>query len=178
MKKLLVTFIASGLVAHAAVLSPVVEIEEDVYSFTNANNGAGPMWCHGSTCLVRSGKHLFASGIETVADAKPLNNCRWMLFQRRADGWATVRLDADGRTREPAPMAAFADGRVFLSVNPTLGKEPEPNGGPARPDVSPGREFRSWVYQASPDFTFASVDDLAARVADFVAPPTCPFEIR
>src|SRR2546429_464554 len=30
---------------------------------------------------------------------------------------------------------AAADGRLFLSVNPTLGKGPEPNGGPARPDV-------------------------------------------
>ena len=32
---------------------PVVEIEEDVYSYEPANNGAGPMWCAGSTCLVR-----------------------------------------------------------------------------------------------------------------------------
>ena len=77
MKTLLATFVASFiLLARAAELSPVVEIEEDVYTFTNANNGAGPMWCHGSTCLVRSGEHLFASGIETVAEAKPINNCR------------------------------------------------------------------------------------------------------
>ena len=33
-----------------------------------------------------------------------------------------VRVDADGRTREPSPLVAFADGRLFLSVNPTLGK--------------------------------------------------------
>jgi len=136
MKRLFVILIVNcGLVARAADFSPVVEIEEDVYTFTNANNGAGPMWCHGSTCLVRSGKHLFASGIETVPDAKPLNNCRWMLFERQANGWEQVRLDTDGRTREPAPMAAFADGRVFLSVNPTLSKEAQPNGGAARPDV-------------------------------------------
>ena len=42
------------------VLRPVVEAEEEVYTFTNANNGAGPMWCHGSTCLVRLGKEVFA----------------------------------------------------------------------------------------------------------------------
>src|SRR5690349_15546897 len=51
------------------LLAPVVEIEEDVYTYSNADNGAGPMWCSGSTCLVRSGEHLFASGLETVPDA-------------------------------------------------------------------------------------------------------------
>jgi hypothetical protein len=126
--------IGSSILVRAAELAPVVEIEEDVYTYTNANNGAGPMWCGGSTCLVRSGDHLFASGLETVADAKPLNNCRWMLFHRGATGWERVRVD-DGRTREPAPLAAFYDGRVFLSANPTLGSGPQPNGGPARPDV-------------------------------------------
>ncbi|MBK7709753.1 MAG: hypothetical protein IPJ37_01390 [Bacteroidales bacterium] len=28
--------------------------------------------------------------------------------------------DKEGRTREPSPMAAFHDGRFFLSANPTL----------------------------------------------------------
>ena len=149
MKTLIVILVVScGLVVRAAEISPVVEIEEDVYTFTNANNGAGPMWCHGSTCLVRSGKHLFASGIETVPDAKPLNNCRWMLFERESNGWEQVRLDTDGRTREPAPMAVFEDGRVFLSVNPTLGKEPQANGGPARPDVL---QFKAADAKSSPE---------------------------
>jgi hypothetical protein len=126
--------IGSSFLIRAAELAPVVEIEEDVYTYTNANNGAGPMWCGGSTCLVRSGDQLFASGLETVTDAKPLNNCRWMLFHRGATGWERVRVD-EGRTREPAPLAAFYDGRVLLSANPTLGSGPQPNGGPARPDV-------------------------------------------
>ena len=124
-----------GSLVSCTAITPVVEIEEDVYSYTNANNGAGPMWCSGSTCLVRVGDRIFVTGLETVPDAKPLNNCRWMLFERLAGGWKLVRVDPDGGTREPAPMAAFADGRVFLSVNPTLGQGPEPNGGPARPDV-------------------------------------------
>ena len=126
--------IGSSILARAADLAPVIEIEEDVYSYTNANNGAGPMWCSGSTSLVRSGDHVFASGLETVADAKPLNNCRWMLFHRDAKGWQRLRVD-EGRTREPSPLAAFYDGRVFLSANPTLGSGAQPNGGPARPDV-------------------------------------------
>lgn len=126
--------IGSSLLVRAGGLAPVVEIEEDVYTFTDANNGAGPMWCSGSTSLARSGEHLFASGLETVPGAVPLNNCRWMLFCRETNGWRRVRVD-EGRTREPSPLAAFYDGRVFLSANPALGTGPQPDGGPARPDV-------------------------------------------
>jgi hypothetical protein len=170
MKRLILSWVARlGLVVRATAVAPVVEIEEDVYTYSNADNGAGPMWCHGSTCLVRAGDHLFASGLQTVPDAKPLNNCRWMLFERRAHGWERVRVD-EGRTREPAPMGAFPDGPVFISVNPTLGKGPEPNGGPARPDIL---EFRGSaatstpislnpVWQDTPQFTEHSYRSFAA----------------
>ncbi|MCA9134776.1 MAG: hypothetical protein KDA45_16525, partial [Planctomycetales bacterium] len=124
--------ILSGL-ASAADLGPQVELEEDVYSYTQADNGAGPMWCSGSTCIVRSGDRVFVSGLQTVPDVKPLNNCRWMLFSRDANGWRRVQRDANGLTREPSPLAAFADGRIFLSVNPTL--EPGEYAGAAQPDV-------------------------------------------
>src|SRR5262249_51796887 len=133
---LAVTLLCNGLCVTAADdIAPVVEVEENIYSYTNAQNGAGPMWCTGSTTLVRTGNRLFASGLETIPDAQPLNNCRWMLFLRENNGWTRVCVDAGGRTREPAPLAGFADGRLFLSVNPTLGQGPEPNGGPARPEV-------------------------------------------
>jgi hypothetical protein len=120
--------------ARGAGLAPVVEVEEEVYSFTNANNGAGPMWCAGSTTLVRAGDRVFASGLETIAGVPPLNNCRWVLFSREPGGWQRMRVD-EGRTREPAPLAAFHDGRVFLSANPTLLVHPQLKSGPARPDV-------------------------------------------
>ena len=107
-------------VAAANTPRPVVEIEEDVYSYRPADNGAGPMWCHGSTCLVRIGETVFASGLETLADAEPLNNCRWMLFARTDRGWKKVGFDEFGRTREPCPLVGFADGPLFLSANPTL----------------------------------------------------------
>ncbi|QEH33331.1 hypothetical protein OJF2_18320 [Aquisphaera giovannonii] len=144
---LLLWHAAIGQAARAADVTPRVEVEEDVYSFNDARNGAGPMWCAGSTTLVRSGGRLFASGLETIPDAKPLTNCRWFLLSRDEAGWRRVRVDAEGRTREPSPLAAFPDGRVFLSVNPTLGKGPEPDGGPARPDVL---EFRADHPEASP----------------------------
>ena len=99
-------------------LRPVVEAEEDIYTYTNANNGSGPMWCHGSTCLVRIGKDVFASGIETLPNIKPLNNCRWTLYQRGKNGWQLQQVDQAGRTREPSPMAGFPDGRLFLVCQP------------------------------------------------------------
>ncbi len=119
----------------AGPLHPRVTIEEDVYTYEPANNGAGPLWCSGSTCLVRVGERLFASGLETLNDLEPLNNCRWMLFERRSDGWRKVFVDETGRTREPSPLAAFSDGRLFLSANPTLVAPPKPGGGPARPEL-------------------------------------------
>jgi hypothetical protein len=137
----------STLLLSAADLAPVVEIEEDVYTFIDPQNGSGPMWCHGSTCLVRIGDRLFASGQETVADAQPLNNCRWLLFERGAKGWERVCVDETGRTREPSPLVAFADGRVFLSANPTLGAVTQRNHGPAQPVIF---EFSAANAKAAP----------------------------
>jgi len=120
--------------AIVALASPVVEVEEDVYTYTAPDNGAGPMWCFGSTCLVRSRGRLFASGQETIEGAKPLNNVRWTLRTRYDGGWRLISTD-EGRTREPSPMAAFHDGDVFLSVNPTLTPPGTEGGGPARPQI-------------------------------------------
>ncbi|MCH7557269.1 MAG: hypothetical protein IIB56_07400, partial [Planctomycetes bacterium] len=60
-----------GFAAEQPALQPIVEVEEEVYRYSPANNGAGPMWCRGSTCLVRIGEDVFASGIETLEDFKP-----------------------------------------------------------------------------------------------------------
>lgn len=149
---------------------PVVEVEEVVYRPEPADNGAGPMWCHGSTCLVRVGEDVFASGIETLKDVKPLNNCRWLLFHRDAAGWRQVLADEKGRTREPCPLAVFSDGRVFLSANPTLSTDPNEYGGSARPEIyefnakSPqGTPTRTTpVWAGSPPFTEHSYRSFAA----------------
>ena len=119
-----------------AELQPVVEVEEEVYRFEPADNGADPMWCYGSTCLARIGDAVFASGLEALADAKPLNNVRWTLFKRGPDGWELQQADEAGRTREPCPLAGFPDGRLFLSANPTLVTDRQAEGGgPARPEI-------------------------------------------
>ena len=120
--------------ARTLTTPTVVEAEETVYTYAAADNGAGPMWCGGSTCLVRLGEDVFASGLETLPGAKPLNNCRWLLYHRTTHGWEQVAADPSGRTREPSPLAAFPDGRLFLSANPTL-TPPDTYNGPARPEI-------------------------------------------
>jgi hypothetical protein len=162
--------LTSGLVmAVPGLPQPVVEAEEDVYTFTPADNGSGPLWCSGSTCLARVGDRLFASGLETLQGCPPLNNCRWTLFERKITGWELVQSDPHDRTREPSPLAAFSDGRFFLSVNPTLRTNREPGGGPAQPrilefsaaDPSSSRTLLP-VWDGAPKFTEHSYRSFAA----------------
>lgn len=177
--RLLVACLAAGHALPAApspeaLAPPLVEVEEEVYRYQPANNGAGPMWCSGSTCLVRLGEDVFATGLETLPEAKPLNNCRWLLFQRRPDGWQQVFADPVGRTREPSPLACFADGRLFVSANPTLTPPEHSGGGPARPEVlefsaaHPGAAPRRWLpeWAGEPSFTEHSYRSLAADGAN------------
>lgn len=170
---ILILLLCPTIGAAPPSLNPVVEIEEDVYTFVPADNGAGPLWCSGSTCLVRAGTTLFASGLETLKDCPPLNNCRWTLFRRSADGWKLERADDAGRTREPCPLAAFPDGRLFLSANPTLLTNRVPGGGPAQPQVlefSPlegTKPVRTLLpdWQGQPRFTEHSYRSFAADPA-------------
>jgi hypothetical protein len=160
-------FTAKGAPGQAAV-TPVVEVEEEVYSFKPADNGAGPMWCHGSTCLVRDGERVLASGIETLAEAKPLNNCRWLWYERDRRGWSLARKDELGRTREPCPLAVFPGRAVFLSANPTLA--PGAYSGPARPEIlalkptDPAGNFTTEqaAWDGAPAFTEHSYRSFAA----------------
>lgn len=120
--------------ADMPALNPVVEAEEEVYSYKPADNGAGPMWTHGNTCIVRVGDEVLASGIETLPDYKPLNNVRWMLFRRGKAGWERTAVGGDTHEREPCPMVAFPDGRVFLSTNPNACR-PDEYDGKATPQI-------------------------------------------
>lgn len=110
-----------------------VEIEEPIYTYTEAKNGAGPFWCMGNSCIVRYGDDVFVSGLETLENVKPLNNVRWLLFKREEDGWV-LQLADEERQREPCPLAIFSDGRLILSTNPTL-TESDIYEGPANPHL-------------------------------------------
>ncbi len=150
-------------------LLPSVEVEELLYRYKPADNGAGPLWGNASTCIVRIGDRVFASGLETLDGVPPLNNVRWLLFQRRGAPWRRVAADPEGRTREPCPLAAFPDGRLFLSVNPTLTPLGARNG-PARPEIlefaaaNPGRprKILEPVWDGRPSFTEHSYRSFAA----------------
>ncbi len=165
----LVLTAAQGWAGSVPALSPVVEAEEIVYTNEPANNGAGPMWCSGSTCLVRVGQDVFASGIETLKGEKPLNNCRWLLFRRGKNSWQLVEADKKGRTREPCPLVTLSDGSFFLSANPTLTPSGT-YGGPAQPeilrflaaDATAGYQRLLPVWDGKPPFTEHSYRSFAA----------------
>lgn len=103
-------------------LTPVTQIEETVYSPTDANNGAGPYWCFGSSILVRRGDRLFMSGLDTLPGEVPLHNCRWFLATRKDSdqGWQRIYTDYFNRTREPSPIALTDSGLLYTTANPTL----------------------------------------------------------
>lgn len=157
-------------------LEAVVEVEEDLYTYEPANNGAGPMWCGGSTCIARVGEVVYATGLETIAGAKPLNNCRWVLWRRDATSWKRWVIDEDGRTREPAPVATTAAGLVLVSANPTLNPPEKEGGGPAEPAIfefatlaagltpgeAPVRGRRELPWDGKPKFSEHSYRSFAA----------------
>lgn len=140
---------------------PAVEVEEEVYHFVPADNGAGPTWCFGAPILVRLGETLFATGLETLPDVQPLHNVRWMLFRRDSAGWELQQADPVGRTREPCPLVVLAGGRLFLSANPTLVTDPQRRAGPARPEIlefdaaDPKAPFQTHLpqWEGEPAFT-------------------------
>ncbi len=120
---------AAGPAAAGGPLRAVVEVEEEVYRYVPADNGASPMWCHGNTCIVRIGQDVYASGIETLAGHVPLNNVRWMLFRRGKAGWKKTADGGATHEREPCPLVCFPeDGRVLLSTNPNSCKRNQRDG--------------------------------------------------
>ena len=145
-----------------------VEVEEEIYRFVPPNNGAGPMWARGSSALIRRGDKLFVTGIKTLPDAQPLNNVVPVIYQRVEGGWKVV-YEGSERTREPSPLAAFADGRLFLSINPTLAP-PDAYAGPAEPRIlafdmdhpEAGYETLLPRWDGNPPFTEHSYRSFAA----------------
>lgn len=98
----------------------IVDVEEVVTRYTPANNGAGPLWCYGSTVIARQGDNVYLSVIETGKDVPPLCNTRWQLWHRTTKGWEIAQTEEKHRQREPCPIAIFHKGPVFLSVNPSV----------------------------------------------------------
>lgn len=75
----------------------VVEVEEVVTRYRPANNGAGPLWCYGSTVIARHGKDVYLSVIETGEGVPLLCNTRWQLWHRSASGWKIEQSEEEFR---------------------------------------------------------------------------------
>jgi hypothetical protein len=136
---LIVCFVSCLSVLYAADskeqgFSSTVEVEEVVTRYTPANNGAGPMWCYGSTVIARQGGDVFLSTIETGEGVPLLCNTRWQFWHCSADGWKLEQVEKEYRQREPCPLVVFKDGPVFLSVNPST-EPPGTKYGPCKPLV-------------------------------------------
>ncbi len=127
----IVTVIGAG----ASAKEPVLEIEEVVTRYTSAGNGAGPLWCYGSTVIARIGDDVYLSVIETGRDVPLLCNTRWQLWHRSdKEPWRIVQNEREFRQREPCPIGVFQNGTVFLSVNPST-EPPGTEYGPCLPQV-------------------------------------------
>ncbi|MCX7704986.1 MAG: hypothetical protein N2115_01845 [bacterium] len=93
--------------------------QEKIYSFEWKNNGAGPLWCFGSSCIASIDDRVFVTGWETLKDIPPLNCARWMLYERKNNRWERLYTDNE-KTREPAPICVLSDGKIFVSENPFM----------------------------------------------------------
>jgi len=127
----------------------VVEVEEVLHSYEDFQNGAGPMWAFGNTCIVRSGTDVWASAMENVpgTSGKSWHAARWALYQRTDAGWTLVRRDEVNRSREPFPLALLGDEKLLLSDNPAI--EPNAYSGPATPMLRlfvPDHPYRAPVH--------------------------------
>ena len=101
--------------------------EEVVYETAAWGNGASSTWCLGSTCLVRKGDTVFASG-NALLDVPSLNRIQWTLWQRREGAWKLLHRDENDRTREPSPLILLG-GTLVDDVNDVSYELP------ARPEV-------------------------------------------
>lgn len=112
---------ASATVADTTELwLPVVRAEEDVFAFTNPDNGSGPLWSYGCTQIARMGGRVVVSAQETGEHVPRLCNTRWRLLQREQEQWRVI-AEADAyRQREPCPIAMTSDQELFLYVNDSL----------------------------------------------------------
>lgn len=115
----------------ALAADPVVEVEERVSSYTNPDNGSGPLWCKGAPLVVRRGDDVYVSVLKTLDGVAPYCNTRWQIWRRDTGGWKLWLAEQESRQREPCPIGQLEEGLV-LSANPSL-VPPGIRLGPCRP---------------------------------------------
>lgn len=97
-----------------------IEVEEVITSYTSPENGSNPLWNAGSPLLIRLKDKVFVSIPETGEGIPSMCNTRWQLWQRDDTGWSLQQSELEYREREPCPLAYRGEGRLVLSVNPSV----------------------------------------------------------
>lgn len=156
------TVVLSVGAARADAPRAVVQAEETIYTYTNANNGASPLWTFASDTLVRRGDDVYFNATELVPNAPTLNRVRWALMQRASEGWTVVQRDERDLTRENSPIGITSDGRLMMSVNPTLDRDDRSALSEPRvlvfPPGNPAGEWETFVprWPSAPEFSHHS----------------------
>ena len=88
-------------------------------------NGAGPMWSYGNSCVVRVGDRVFFTTNLVEEGREPHNNTSMVLYEKKDGGpWRQVYDDAGLYQREPCQLLYLGDGRLALFTAPTRDSYP------------------------------------------------------
>lgn len=165
-------FCSDAICLNEKNVRPIVVVEEDVYSYTPAENGAGPLWNYGSTNIARIGETVFITAQDTIAKAKPDNNTVCRLMWRDENGWRRSSETGFGQTREPCPLIVIPDQKkIFVSDNPTALPHGISGPGPAVPGVLmfPDNKPEQYESYISPKWTTSPVGFNEHSYRSFVA---------
>lgn len=94
--------------------------EEKVCDYRHTQNGADPMWCFGSTAVMRLCGEVFCTVPQAGFGVLPLSDRHIELYRRRSGGsfelvWRDRRF-----TREPAPLLRRDDRTLYMTANPVV----------------------------------------------------------
>lgn len=88
-------------------------------------NGAGPMWTYGNSCLVRVGDRVFFTANHVQEGRAPQNNTCMVLYEKNGSTpWRQVFCDEGRFQREPCQLLYLGDDRLALFTAPTRESHP------------------------------------------------------
>ncbi len=113
-------FVAFICALHAHAVTPRVVVEEPVYTYTNPDNGSGPLWSFGCSPVARVGDRVFVAEMQTGEGVPRLCNTRWRLLERVSGEWQPIAEATAFKQREPTLLTTDAKSSLFLYVNDSL----------------------------------------------------------
>ena len=113
-------------------------LQETICRVKDTGNGAGPLWCYGSTSIMRLGNTVVAAVPANDENVKPLADRHIEIYAKTGgDPWRMLWRD-ERFTREPAPLARRDDKSFWITLNPSAKDVPPGEGiwyGPAVPTL-------------------------------------------